>query len=135
VTVEGIGNAGHVAPDAKRIGTERDRCRIAHLCDTAAVEVDTLSRRGLRRRRCGNEAGGWSRELLFDRKQKIDGDRRVMLGKGAHHVAAQGVRVLHRERRMVGFEEEEGDDGVNRPWLHDADIDLARLDARQRLTK
>jgi hypothetical protein len=59
-----------------------------------------------------------------------------MLGKGAHHVAAQGVRVLHRERRMVGFEEEEGDDGVNRPSrLHHADIDLARLDARQRLTK
>jgi hypothetical protein len=57
-----------------------------------------------------------------------------VVAQGAHHVAAQGDRVPRRERRMVGFEEDL-DDGVHGPArLHEADIDLARLDAGQRLT-
>jgi hypothetical protein len=131
MAVKGIGDTAHMPADAKSSSIQIDGQRIAHLRDARAVEVEALSRRSMRRRRCGNEAGGWSCELLLSREQKIYDDRRVMLGQGAHHVAAQGVRFLHRERRMVSFEEDV-DDGVN--GLRDADIDLARLDASQRLT-
>ena len=41
MAVEGIGDAAHVPPDADRILIERDRCRIAHLRDAGAVEIET----------------------------------------------------------------------------------------------
>jgi predicted transcriptional regulator len=40
--VEGIGDAAHVAPDAKSSRVEIDGLRVAHLRDTGAVQIETL---------------------------------------------------------------------------------------------
>jgi hypothetical protein len=42
MTVEGIGDAAHVPPDAEGCRVEIDGQRIAHLGDTRAVQIETL---------------------------------------------------------------------------------------------